>query len=85
MISEATRVLLVWNAMAMMSHIRRAWSRRSSGRPLAGRGPWWRPTVFFALACVVGVVLDLAHALDALFHFAHAGEIFVELALVGWS
>src|SRR5258708_502666 len=37
MIREATRVLLVWKAMAMMSHISLACSRKSSGRPLAGR------------------------------------------------
>ena len=34
----ATRVLSVWNARAMMSHISRMCSRMSSGRPLSGRG-----------------------------------------------
>ena len=33
----ATRVLSVWKASAMMSHISRMCSRMSSGRPLSGR------------------------------------------------
>ena len=37
MINEATRVLSVWTAMAIISHISLEWSRKSSGKPLAGR------------------------------------------------
>src|ERR1700679_709937 len=36
----------------------------------------------FGFRCVVGIVLAFAHLLYALFHLAHAGQVFVELALV---
>ena len=52
--------------------------RQSVGRPVHGGGDG-----VFGFGCVVGIVLVFAHALDALFHFAHAGQIFIELALVG--
>src|SRR3984957_15550266 len=37
----------------------------------------------FGFRCAVGVGLVFAHALYALFHFAHAGQVFIELAFVG--
>src|ERR1700722_2590251 len=37
----------------------------------------------FGFRCAVGVGLVFAHALYALLHFAHAGQVFVKLAFVG--
>ena len=37
----------------------------------------------FGFGCVVGVALVFAHALYTLFYFAHTGEVFIELALIG--
>jgi hypothetical protein len=48
-INEATRVLSVWKATAIMSHINLEWSRKSSGKPLAGRSIV-KAAVFLSLA-----------------------------------
>src|SRR5580698_5224361 len=37
----------------------------------------------FGFGCVVGIAHVFAHALYALFYFAHTGEVFIELAFVG--
>ena len=67
----------------MMSHMSRMCSRMSSGRPLSGRG-----------IVSAGDLLLLPRplgssaapgALDARFHFADAGQVFVELGLIGVS
>ena len=63
-----------------MSHISRVCSRKSSGRPLAGRSIVNERAVR-VLGAVLGLVLVVAHALDALLHFAHAGQVFVQLGL----
>src|SRR3984957_1991195 len=52
--------------------------RKPVGRPFHGGGDG-----VFGFGGAVGFVLVFAHALYALFHFAHAGQIFIELALVG--
>src|ERR1700677_2810146 len=52
--------------------------RKSVGRPLHGGGDG-----VFGFRCAVGVGLVFAHALYALFHFAHAGQVFIQLAFVG--
>ena len=83
MISDATRVLSVWKAMAMMSHISLECSRKSSGKPFAGRSIVISGgTRQFGL--VLGHILARAHALDALLHFAHAGQIIVQLDSCRW-
>ena len=38
---------------------------------------------FFCFGSSSALILGLAHALDALFHFAHAGQILVQLGFVG--
>ena len=70
------------SASAMMSHIRRVCSRKSSGKPLSGRFivNSGRP---LSAGPLLGLVLVGAHPLDALFDVAHAGQIFVQLRLVG--
>src|SRR5580704_2993849 len=52
--------------------------RQSVGRPFHGGCDG-----VFGFGCVLGVALVFAHALYALFYFAHAGQVFIELALVG--
>src|ERR1700744_1585383 len=52
--------------------------RQSVGRPFHGGGD-----SVFGFRCVVGIAHVFAHALYALFHFAHTGQIFIELAFVG--
>src|SRR6185312_16562390 len=45
--------------------------------------PFHREGRAVLLLCeLVGLILDLARAFDALFHFAHAGEVLIQLRLV---
>src|SRR5688500_8890235 len=77
---EAMRVLSVWKAMAMMSHIRRVvaevfWQAVGGALHREER-----------LALVAGAVLGLTlvhpHPFDPLLHVADAGQVLVELGLV---
>src|SRR3984957_1766382 len=52
--------------------------RESVGRAFHGGGDG-----VFGFRCVLGIVHAFAHALYALFHFAHTGQVFIELAFVG--
>jgi hypothetical protein len=52
--------------------------RKSVGRPFHGGGDG-----VFGFRCVVSIAHVFAHALYALFYFAHTGQVFIELALVG--
>ena len=81
MISEATRVLSVWKAIAMMSHISLECSRRSSGKPFAGRSIFTNG-VPVSLALSSAASLPGRSAVHTLLHLAHAGQIIVELDLV---
>ncbi len=65
----------------MMSHISFVCSRKSSGRPFAGRSIVTAGRVR-SLGRFVRFVLALTHAIDTFFHFPHARQIFVQLVLI---
>ena len=67
----------------MMSHMSRMCSRISSGKPLSGRGIVSVRAARDPRAAIVGLRFLDARAADPLLDLAHAGEILIELRLVG--